>query len=131
MALTVKETSFIRQLISIRKRKEEKLAAQWRKLDEEQNKVQAERIQVYQLWSESRAALVDSEVNDNLLTRNELNQLVSDKRSQYAQERAKAESIIYLDNRIDQIEREKTELIRQKTLLIRGQEKLKGVLNEQ
>ncbi|MYM58543.1 hypothetical protein GTG28_04835 [Vibrio sp. OCN044] len=131
MVLTDKETSFIRQLISIRKRKEEKLLAQWRKLDEEQNKVKAERIQVYQLWSESRATLVDSEVNDNLLTRNELNQLVSDKRSQYTQERSKAESITYLDKRIAQIECEKTELIRQKALLIRGQEKLKGVLNEQ
>ncbi|MCG7490129.1 hypothetical protein MHN79_11560 [Vibrio sp. Of14-4] len=131
MILTAKEASFIRQLISIRKRKEEKLLAQWRKLDEEQNKVKAERIQVYQLWSESRAALVDSEVNDNLLTRNELNQLVSDKHSQYTQERSKAESIIYLDKRIAQIECEKAELIRQKALLIRGQEKLKGVLNEQ
>lgn len=131
MVLTDKETSFIRQLISIRKRKEEKLLAQWRKLDEEQNKVKAERIQVYQLWSESRATLVDSEVNDNLLTRNELNQLVSDKRSQYAQERAKAESIIYLDKRIEQIECEKAELIRQKISLVKGQEKLKGVLDEQ
>ena len=131
MVLTAKETSFIRQLISIRKRKEEKLLAQWRKLDEEQNKVKAERIQVYQLWSESRATLVDSEVNDNLLTRNELNQLVSDKRSQYAQERAKAESIIYLDKRIEQIECEKAELIRQKISLVKGQEKLKGVLDEQ
>ncbi|WP_114785712.1 hypothetical protein [Vibrio tetraodonis] len=131
MVLTAKETSFIRQLISIRKRKEEKLLAQWRRLDEEQNKVKAERIQVYQLWSESRATLVDSEVNDNLLTRNELNQLVSDKRSQYAQERAKAESIIYLDKRIEQIECEKAELIRQKISLVKGQEKLKGVLDEQ
>ena len=131
MVLTAKETSFIRQLISIRKRKEEKLLAQWRRLDEEQNKVKAERIQVYQLWSESRATLVDSEVNDNLLTRNELNQLVSDKRSQYAQERAKAESIIYLDKRIEQIECEKAELIRQKMSLVKGQEKLKGVLDEQ
>ena len=131
MVLTDKETSFIRQLISIRKRKEEKLLAQWRMLDEEQNKVKAERIQVYQLWSESRATLVDSEVNDNLLTRNELNQLVSDKRSQYAQERAKAESIIYLDKRIEQIECEKAELIRQKISLVKGQEKLKGVLDEQ
>ena len=119
MVLTDKETSFIRQLISIRKRNgstEEKLLAQWRKLDEEQNMVKAERVQVYQLWSESRAALVDSEVNDNLLTRNELNQLVSDKRSQYTQERSRAESIIYLDKRIAQIECEKTELIRQKKL---------------
>ena len=94
MVLTDKETSFIRQLISVRKRKEE-TASSVRKLDEEQNKVKAERIQVYQLWSESRAALVDSEVNDNLLTRNELSQLVSHKRSQYTQERSKAESIIY------------------------------------
>ncbi|WP_341660794.1 hypothetical protein [Vibrio sp.] len=131
MVLTPEESIFIRQLIAVRKRKEEKLLAQWRKLDDEQRQVLAERELAYQLWSESREILVDSKLDGNLLTRSELNQLLTDKRSQYAQERARAESIDYLDKRIEQIECEKAELIRQKISLVKGQEKLKGVLDEQ
>ena len=131
MVLTPEESIFIRQLIAVRKRKEEKLLALWRKLDDEQRQVLKERELAYQLWSESREILVDSKLDDNLLTRSELNQLLTDKRNQYAQERAKAESIDYLDKRIKQIECEKAELIRQKISLVKGQEKFKGVLDEQ
>ncbi|GLT18649.1 hypothetical protein GCM10007938_24300 [Vibrio zhanjiangensis] len=131
MILTRQEKLFIRQLIALRKRKEEKLQAQWKTLDEEQNNCREERILAYQLWNESRAVLVASNADDKLLTRNELTQLISDKRSQYLQERSRAESIDYWDKRVEQIEHQKAELTRQKAILIRGQEKLKGVLDEQ
>lgn len=131
MVITRQEQIFIKQLIALRERKEEKLQAQWRTLVEEQNNCRKERQLAYLLWSVSRAVLVELKLDDILLTRNELTQLVSDKRSQYEQERARAESIDYWDKRVAQIEHQKAELTRQKTVLIRGKEKLKRFLYDQ
>ncbi|NOH73267.1 hypothetical protein F0225_18280 [Vibrio pectenicida] len=130
MLLTPEENTFIKQLIALRKRKEERLQIRWNKLDEEQINCKNERQIAYQLWSESRELLVISEHPQQPLSRNELNQLLSDRRSQYAQERARAEKIDYWDRRVEQLDTEKAELVRQKSVLIKGQEKLKGVLNE-
>ncbi|MBU2898903.1 hypothetical protein [Vibrio hepatarius] len=131
MQLTPEESAFIKQLITLRKRKEERLQIQWNNLDEEQINCKKKRQDAYQLWSESRELLVISDQPQQPLSRNELNQLLSEKHSQYAQERSRAEKIDYWDKRVEQLNIEKAELIRQKAVLIKGQEKLKGVLYEQ
>ncbi|NOH54245.1 hypothetical protein F0266_15000 [Vibrio coralliilyticus] len=130
MALSSQEIDLIEQLLHVRKRKEERLQAQWNQLNEQQNKCKHEKQRSYQEWLISREALTNPLQTEDVMDRSQLNQLLGEKRSQYIEERSKADSVEDWHKRIEQLEREKSELWSQKTKLIRGQEKLKEVLDE-
>ncbi|NRF31605.1 hypothetical protein [Vibrio coralliilyticus] len=130
MALSSQEIDLIEQLLHVRKRKEERLQAQWNQLNEQQDKYKHEKQRSYQEWLISREALTNPLQTEDVMDRSQLNQLLGEKRSQYIEERSKADSVEDWHKRIEQLEREKSELWSQKTKLIRGQEKLKEVLDE-
>ncbi|WFB46695.1 hypothetical protein [Vibrio coralliilyticus] len=130
MALSSQEIDLIEQLLHVRKRKEERLQAQWNQLNEQQDKCKHEKQRSYQEWLVSREALANPLQTEGVMDRSQLNQLLGEKRSQYIEERSKADSVEDWHKRIEQLEREKSELWSQKTKLIRGQEKLKEVLDE-
>ncbi|ERB65562.1 hypothetical protein N779_09595 [Vibrio coralliilyticus OCN008] len=130
MALSSQEIDLIEQLLHVRKRKEERLQAQWNQLNEQQDKCKHEKQRSYQEWLISREALTNPLQTEDVMDRSQLNQLLGEKRSQYIEERSKADSVEDWHKRIEQLEREKSELWSQKTKLIRGQEKLKEVLDE-
>ncbi|NOH63187.1 hypothetical protein [Vibrio sp. RE88] len=130
MALSSQEIDLIEQLLHVRKRKEERLQAQWNQLNEQQDKYKHEKQRSYQEWLVSREALTKPLQTEDVMGRSQLNQLLGEKRSQYIEERSKADSVEDWHKRIEQLEREKSELWSQKTKLIRGQEKLKEVLDE-
>lgn len=130
MALSSQEIDLIEQLLHVRKRKEERLQAQWNQLNEQQDKCKHEKQRSYQEWLLSREALTNPLQTEDVMDRSQLNQLLGEKRSQYIEERSKADSVEDWHKRIEQLEREKSELWSQKTKLIRGQEKLKEVLDE-
>ncbi|NOI57366.1 hypothetical protein CKA27_11275 [Vibrio coralliilyticus] len=130
MALSSQEIDLIEQLLHVRKRKEERLQAQWNQLNEQQDKCKHEKQRSYHEWLVSREALTNPLQTEDVMDRSQLNQLLGEKRSQYIEERSKADSVEDWHKRIEQLEREKSELWSQKTKLIRGQEKLKEVLDE-
>ncbi|WP_099609301.1 hypothetical protein [Vibrio coralliilyticus] len=130
MALSSQEIDLIEQLLHVRKRKEERLQAQWVQLNEQQDICKHEKQRSYQEWLISREALTNPLQTEDVMDRSQLNQLLGEKRSQYIEERSKADSVEDWHKRIEQLEREKSELWSQKTKLIRGQEKLKEVLDE-
>ncbi|ANW22932.1 hypothetical protein HRJ45_13410 [Vibrio coralliilyticus] len=130
MALSSQEIDLIEQLLHVRKRKEERLQAQWNQLNEQQDICKHEKQRSYQEWLISREALTNPLQTEDVMDRSQLNQLLGEKRSQYIEERSKADSVEDWHKRIEQLEREKSELWSQKTKLIRGQEKLKEVLDE-
>ncbi|AXN30435.1 hypothetical protein [Vibrio coralliilyticus] len=130
MALSSQEIDLIEQLLHVRKRKEERLQAQWNQLNEQQDICKHEKQRSYQEWLVSREALTNPLQTGDVMDRSQLNQLLGEKRSQYIEERSKADSVQDWHKRIEQLEREKSELWSQKTKLIIGQEKLKEVLDE-
>nr|WP_240457886.1 hypothetical protein [Vibrio neptunius] len=117
-------------MLHIRKRKEERLQAQWNQLKAQQDECQCEKQKSYQEWLVSREALANPLQTEDVMDRRQLKQLLGEKQNQYMDERSKAESVDDWHKRIEQLEREKLELWNQKTRLIRGQEKLKEVLDE-
>ena len=130
MALSSQEIDLIEQLLHVRKRKEERLQAQWNQLNEQQDICKHEKQRSYQEWLVSREALTNPLQTGDVMDRSQLNQLLGEKRSQYIEERSKADSVQDWHKRIEQLEREKSELWSQKTKLIIGQEKLREVLDE-
>lgn len=130
MALSSQEIDLIEQLLHVRKRKEERLQAQWNQLNEQQDKCKHEKQRSYQEWLISREALTNPLQTEDVMGRSQLNQLLGEKRSQYIEERSKADSVEDWHKRIEQLEREKSELWSQKIKLIKGQEKLREVLDE-
>ncbi|NOI29529.1 hypothetical protein [Vibrio coralliilyticus] len=130
MALSSQEIDLIEQLLHVRKRKEERLQAQWNQLNEQQDICKHEKQRSYQEWLVSREALTNPLQTEDVMDRSQLNQLLGEKRSQYIEERSKADSVQDWHKRIEQLEREKSELWSQKTKLIIGQEKLREVLDE-
>ncbi|PAU38706.1 hypothetical protein CKF94_04780 [Vibrio coralliilyticus] len=130
MALSSQEIDLIEQLLHVRKRKEERLQAQWNQINEQQDICKHEKQRSYQEWLVSREALANPLQTEDVMDRSQLNQLLGEKRSQYIEERSKADSVQDWHKRIEQLEREKSELWSQKTKLIRGQEKLREVLDE-
>ncbi|WP_100207357.1 hypothetical protein [Vibrio coralliilyticus] len=130
MALSSQEIDLIEQLLHVRKRKEERLQAQWNQLNEQQDKCKHEKQRSYYEWLVSREALTNPLQTEDVMDRSQLNQLLGEKRSQYIEERSKADSVEDWHKRIEQLEREKSELWSQKIKLIKGQEKLREVLDE-
>ena len=59
MALSSQEIDLIEQLLHVRKRKEERLQAQWNQLNEQQDKCKHEKQRSYQEWLISREALTN------------------------------------------------------------------------
>ena len=59
MALSSQEIDLIEQLLHVRKRKEERLQAQWNQLNEQQDICKHEKQRSYQEWLVSREALTN------------------------------------------------------------------------
>nr|WP_240457130.1 hypothetical protein [Vibrio neptunius] len=117
-------------MLHVRKRKEERLQAQWNQLKAQQDECKREKQKSYQEWLVSRETLANPLQTEDVMDRRQLRQLLGERQNQYMDERSKAESVDDWHKRIEQLEREKLELWTQKTRLIRGQEKLKEVLDE-
>ncbi|MDA0116432.1 hypothetical protein [Vibrio sp. T11.5] len=130
MKLSSQDIDLIEQLLHVRKRKEERLQAQWNQLKAQQDECKREKQKSYQEWLVSREKLANPQQTEDVMDRRQLRQLLGEKQNQYMDERSKAESVDDWHKRIEQLEREKLELWTQKTRLIRGQEKLKEVLDE-
>ncbi|KJY94122.1 hypothetical protein TW84_00275 [Vibrio neptunius] len=130
MKLSSQDIDLIEQLLHVRKRKEERLQAQWNQLKAQQDECKREKQKSYQEWLVSRETLANPLQTEDVMDRRQLRQLLGEKQNQYMDERSKAESVDDWHKRIEQLEREKLELWTQKTRLIRGQEKLKEVLDE-
>ncbi|MER2495591.1 hypothetical protein ABS858_05795 [Vibrio neptunius] len=130
MKLSSQDIDLIEQLLHVRKRKEERLQAQWNQLKAQQDECKREKQKSYQEWLVSKETLANPLQTEDVMDRRQLKQLLGEKQNQYMDERSKAESVDDWHKRIEQLEREKLELWNQKTRLIRGQEKLKEVLDE-
>ncbi|MBN3492014.1 hypothetical protein [Vibrio neptunius] len=130
MKLSSQDIDLIEQLLHVRKRKEERLQAQWNQLKAQQDECKREKQKSYQEWLVSRETLANPLQTEDVMDRRQLRQLLGERQNQYMDERSKAESVDDWHKRIEQLEREKLELWTQKTRLIRGQEKLKEVLDE-
>ncbi|MDN3610029.1 hypothetical protein ACODM8_01915 [Vibrio ostreicida] len=123
------ETKILKQLLQLRKRREERVQAQWNLANEQQNQCRLEQQSAYQQWIKCREVLAQISQPQQALDRDELNSLLSERRSDYVDEREKANLVEQWQQRIEQLEQQKSTLLSQKTQLVRGQEKLKEALN--
>jgi hypothetical protein len=128
--LSDQESPLIRQLLSLRKRKEERLQSQLNDLSRQQVTCCQEKQKAYEAWLESRVRLQETTLPSETLDRACLNRLLANKHQLYVDERAKATLVDEWQSRIEKLVQAQQKLRDEQASLIRGQEKLKEVLND-
>ena len=128
--LSDQESPVIRQLLALRKRKEERVQSQLNELRRQQVQCRQEKQRAYESWLESRTRLEETTLPSETLDRACLNRLLAAKHQLYVDERAKAALVDEWQSRIENLAQAQHELREEQASLIRGQEKLKEVLND-
>ena len=114
----------------MRKRKEERVQSQLNELRRQQVQCRQEKQRAYESWLESRTRLEETTLPSETLDRACLNRLLAAKHQLYVDERAKAALVDEWQSRIENLAQAQHELREEQASLIRGQEKLKEVLND-
>tara|TARA_B100001057_G_C22529234_1_gene825128 strand:+ start:57 stop:449 length:393 start_codon:yes stop_codon:yes gene_type:complete len=128
--LSDQEIPLIRQLLALRKRKEERVQSHLNELRRQQVQCRQEKQRAYEYWLESRTRLEETTLPSETLDRACLNRLLAAKHQMYVDERAKAALVDEWQSRIENLAQAQHELREEQASLIRGQEKLKEVLND-
>ena len=128
--LSDQESPLIRQLLALRKRKEERVQSQLNELRRQQLQCCQEKQRAYESWLESRTRIEETTLPSETLDRACLNRLLAAKHQLYVDERSKAALVGEWQSRIENLAQAQHDLREEQASLIRGQEKLKEVLND-
>ncbi|MFS1537763.1 MAG: hypothetical protein ACL7BU_02675 [Candidatus Phlomobacter fragariae] len=125
------ERVVIKRLLQLRQQREISLQSQWQRILREQQALQTTlaklKLQRMKLWHDLAAPSLPNDT----ISRDQLALFKQSMREVYLEERALKERIDQLRKTIVELESQKEQLAKQRLVMIKNQEKLKEVVNDQ